>query len=173
MTKYSIIVATAENLVIGKDNKIPWHVSEDLKLFKRRTTDNIIIMGRKTFESIGKPLPGRHTIVITKSPADFNTKYADLSLKPKTSLRAEASIEDALSTASEIEKTENDANEIFVAGGASIYKQTIDGAEKLYISRVPIKPEGDTFFPEIKDCNWNLETKEEFDGFRLETYLRK
>ncbi len=170
MKKYSLICAVAENMVIGKDNKIPWHISEDLKHFKRLTTGNIVVMGRKTFESIGKPLPGRISIVISSSYKEPQNYTSD------TQLYKCGSLEEALNTASEIveKSAEKDSadKEIFVAGGASIYKQAIEGAEKLYISRIPGTFEGDTFFPEIQDHIWNLTSETDYEKFRFQIYSR-
>ena len=162
MINYSLIAAISDNLVIGKDNTMPWHVPEDLKLFKRLTTGNIIIMGRKTFESVGKPLPGRTTIVITSNPGDFSSKYSNEKLMAVDSLEA------ALKSASEIPE-----KQIFVAGGARVYTQAISGAQKLYLSRIKGEFEGDAFFPNFNNGNWVLESDEEQEGFRLEIYRKK
>lgn len=169
VTNYSLICAVAENMAIGKDNKIPWHIPEDLKLFKKLTTGNIIIMGRKTFESIGKPLPGRISIIISTSYNETQEYSAE------TQIYKCSSLEKALHTASEItEKTSGlEDKEIFIAGGASIYKQAIIGAEKLYISRIPGIYEGDTFFPEISDQFWNLDAETDYEKFMFQVYSRK
>jgi dihydrofolate reductase len=128
----SIIAAIAENNVIGKDNKLIWHLPADLKHFKELTSGHHIIMGRKTWESIGKkPLPDRTNIVITR---DKNYKTEGCILVH--------SLDEALAAAKGQE-------EVFVIGGAEIYKQAMDKADKLYITRVHHKFEGDTFFPEI------------------------
>jgi dihydrofolate reductase len=128
----SIIAAIAENNVIGKDNKLIWHLPADLKHFKELTSGHHIIMGRKTWESIGKkPLPDRTSIVITR---DKNYKAEGCILVH--------SLDEALAAAKEQE-------EVFVIGGAEIYKQAMDKADKLYITRVHHKFDGDTFFPEI------------------------
>ena len=159
--KYSMIAAISDQLVIGKDNKMPWNVPADLKLFKRLTTGNIIIMGRKTFESVGKPLPGRITIVITSKPEAFNKKYS------ADNLMVADSLDSALAAAAGIPD-----RSIFIAGGARIYSQAIAGAEKLYLSRIPGEFEGDTFFPDFRKGSWQLESEEEHDGFRLEIYQK-
>ena len=162
MINYSIIVAVSDKLVIGKDNLMPWHVPEDLRHFKRLTTGNTIIMGRKTFDSIGKALPGRTTIVVTSSPDAFISKHqADR-------LSAAGSLEEALSLAAQTPE-----KQIFVAGGASIYRQALGGAQKLYLSRIPGDFEGDTHFPEFRDGGWDLESSEQYNGFKLEVYLKK
>ncbi len=167
MIEYSLIAAVADNLAIGKNNKMPWHVPEDLKLFKRLTTGNIIIMGRSTFESVGGVLPGRTTIVVTRNPEGFISKHrAEQLLSAK-------SIDEALEKASEISDEAAEPKTVFIAGGASIYAQTIAGAEELYISRIPGSFEGDTFFPEFRGGGWRLEKTEDFESFRLEVYRKK
>ncbi len=178
MIDYSLIVAASDKLEIGKDNKIPWHISEDLKLFKRITSGNIVIMGRKTYESIGKPLPGRITIVITSKPEDFlkrkNTNGSEADHKQSTnfdSLHACGSLTDALNKAESIIKDTD--KKVFIAGGASIYSQSIDSASKLYISRIPGSFEADTFFPDFNNGKWELESTEQFKDFKLEIFSKK
>ncbi|MBI9107295.1 MAG: dihydrofolate reductase [Spirochaetales bacterium] len=162
--KYSIIAAISDNFVIGRNNEIPWHISEDLKLFKKLTLGKILIMGRKTFESIGRPLPGRTTIVLSGSE-DVKKKLTAAGISVCCSLEA------ALKTAAEISGGK-EAREVLIAGGASIYAQAIAGAEKLYLSRVPGSFDGDTFFPEFSEADWRLENKEDFTDFTLEIYSR-
>jgi dihydrofolate reductase len=128
----SIIAAIDENNVLGKDNKLIWHLPADLKHFKELTTGHHIIMGRKTWESIGKkPLPNRTNIVITR---DKNYKAEGCTL--------------VNSLDSALDAVKND-EEVFVVGGAEIYKQAMGKASKMYITRIHHKFEGDTFFPEI------------------------
>ncbi|OGP09580.1 MAG: hypothetical protein A2048_00115 [Deltaproteobacteria bacterium GWA2_45_12] len=125
----SIIVAMSQNGVIGKNNQLPWHLSEDLKRFKTLTMGQAIIMGRKTFESIGKPLPGRTNIVITR-----NKKYTAQGVILVSSLK-EA-----------LEKVPTNT-EAFVIGGAEIYKEALPHAQTIYLTRIEKEVEGDTFFP--------------------------
>lgn len=172
MIKYNIIVCAAENLVIGNNNKIPWHIPEDLRLFKRITTGNILIMGRKTFESIGRPLPSRTSIVVTKNKTSLEKKHKNAPLTSDTKLYFATNLDEAFLRAEKIKNT-NKNKEIFITGGGGIYNQTIERAERLYISRVPLLPEGDTFFPEFRNGKWKLERTEEFNNFRLEVYNRK
>jgi dihydrofolate reductase len=128
----SIVAAMAENNVIGKDNKLIWHMPADLKHFKELTSGHHIVMGRKTWESIGqKPLPNRTSIVITR---DKNYKAEG------------ALVVDSLEKA--LDAVKND-DEVFVVGGGEIYKEAMSKADKLYITRIHHKFEGDTFFPEI------------------------
>ena len=144
--------------VIGKDGTLPWHLSEDLKLFKAHTTGNIVIMGRKTFDSIGRPLPNRRNIVVSKSIRE-DEKAAGVEYFPD--------LDHALAAAQEGE------GRIFIIGGASIYHQMIEKADRLYISLVEGDYKGDTYFPEIKDDVWKVVKTEPHTGFALEVYERK
>lgn len=134
----SLIVAIDNKRGIGKDNKIPWNIPEDLKRFKKLTLGHAIIMGRKTFESIlsyiGKPLPNRTNIVVTRNP-DFKANGIIIT----------DSLEAALNKAKEIEK-----KEIFIIGGAEIFGQTIDIADRLYLTKVEGDYDCDTFFPKYE-----------------------
>lgn len=127
----SIIVAVAKNNVIGKDNKLPWHLPEDLKHFKELTSGHTVIMGRKTFESIGRPLPNRKNIVISRNE---NFKANDMEVVH--------SIEQAL------DLTKNE-DEVFIIGGAEIYKQALLLVNKIYLTRINKDYEGDAYFPEL------------------------
>jgi dihydrofolate reductase len=141
----SIIVAVSEDWGIGKNNELLWHISEDLKRFKRLTTGNSIIMGKRTWESLPrKPLPGRKNIVLTDNPAE----------KIENAITA-YSIEDAIG---KCEKGE----EIFIIGGGSIYKQFMPVADRLYITHVHKKAAADIYFPEIDLKLWKITEKEEF-----------
>ena len=140
----SIIVAVAKNNVIGKDNKLIWHLPEDLKRFKALTTGHTIIMGRKTFESLGRVLPNRKHIVLCN---DVN-------------LNIENENVEVLSDISMLEKYINSAEENFVIGGATIYKLLLPKASKLYITKINQNFEGDAFFPEINQEEWEIESKE-------------
>lgn len=139
MVNYSVIVAVNENLVIGKDNKLPWYSSEDLKYFKRITGDNVVIMGRKTYESIGKALPNRINIVISNT-----TKFDDVITVN--------SFNEALDEASKYNK------EIFIIGGASLYEQVLKDADKLYLTWVyekkVIPSDGDTYLEGFNKSEW-------------------
>lgn len=159
----SIIVAVAENYAIGKDNDLLWHISDDLKRFKKITTGHKIIMGKNTFLSLPiRPLPNRVSIVITDDPAD---NYDGCIMA--------YSIEDAISKCDKEE-------ECFIIGGGSIYKQFLPLADKLYITRVKRVYEGDIFFPEIDENDWLLTDEEEHIDekndalpFSFQTYIRK
>jgi dihydrofolate reductase len=135
----SLIVATSTNNAIGKDNKMLWHLPEDFKYFKNTTWGMPIIMGRKTFESIGKALPGRTNIVITNNK---NWQAAGVEVAH--------SLEDAITLAAK-----TNATEIFITGGAEIYKQSMAMADKIYITKVNTHIDGDAFFPEIDESLWH------------------
>lgn len=137
----SIIVAVAENGVIGKDNQLLWRLSEDLKLFKKRTTGHAIIMGRKTFDSIGKPLPNRLNIVISRSK--------DLEIEGCT-------VVNSLEKAIEVASQQTDKNEVFIIGGEKIYTLAEKLATKLYLTNVNASLEGDAFFDLKPYENWTL-----------------
>ena len=143
----SIIVAVADNLAIGKDNNLLWHISEDLKYFKRITGGHTVIMGRKTWESVGRPLPNRRNIVISRS------------LKVDSLAGAEVfgSLESALATLPANE-------EHFIIGGGEIYREALPLAEKLYITFVHITVnDADTFFPEVEEREWREVGRETFE----------
>lgn len=136
----SIIVATAENGVIGKDNQLLWKLSADLKQFKILTTGHSVIMGRKTFESIGRPLPNRTNIVISRQK--------DLIL-PEGVLKVN-SLESAIETAKNYAGNE----EIFIIGGGNVYEQALKITDKIYLTEVKASIEGDAFFPALNIDEW-------------------
>ncbi len=142
MKNFAIIVAMASNRTIGVNNTLPWRCPEDLKHFKALTMGNYMIMGRKTYESIGKPLPGRTTIVITR----------DRHLKIEGCIIAH-SLQEALNACTE-------AKQIFVVGGAEIYTQAIGTADKLYITEIRQEVDGDALFPEFDKTQWHEITRE-------------
>ncbi|MGE5355510.1 MAG: dihydrofolate reductase [Deltaproteobacteria bacterium] len=137
----SCIVAIGKNNVIGLNNKMPWHIPEDLKHFKKTTTGHCVILGRKNFDSIGRPLPQRTNIIITRNKSFFHS-----------GCKTAESIEKALSIA-----LESGENEAFIIGGAEIYKQTIEYWNKLYLTEIDAFFEGDTFFPELDLSQWIME----------------
>lgn len=132
----SLIVAVSRNGVIGKKNKLPWHLSSDLKRFKEITMGKPVIMGRKTFESIGKPLPGRLNIILTckKEFQDNEVKIA-------------GSVEDALSLV-------DDHKEVMIIGGDSVYRQFLPIVSRIYLTLIEAEIEGDSFFPDINQDDW-------------------
>lgn len=141
----SIIVAVAENNVIGKDNKLIWHLPKDLKHFKETTTGHFIIMGRKTYESNGRPLPNRTNVIITK---DKNYKAEG------------CKIVHSLNEALDFAKNES---EVFIIGGGEIYKQAMPIADRIYLTKVHQPFEGDTFFPEINMKEWSELNRQYFE----------
>jgi dihydrofolate reductase len=136
----SLLVAAGENNVIGKDNKLPWHLPDDLKYFKNQTWGMPILMGRRTFESIGKPLQGRKSIVITRSK---DWKHDGVEVVH--------SVEEAIRKAKEL-----GAKEIFVIGGAEIFQTTFPQANKIYLTKIHHQFDGDVYFPELSSNDWDL-----------------
>lgn len=144
-TPIAIIVAAAKNRVIGFQNAMPWYLPEELAHFKRTTLGKPLVMGRNTFESIGRPLPGRTNIVISRNP-EFNHP----GVKVATSLAAALKIADSQAII-------DGASEIMVIGGGEIYQQAFPLADTLYLTEVDAEPQGDTWFPEVSCEKW-LET---------------
>lgn len=141
----SIIVAIAQNGTIGDKNALLWHIKEDMRFFRTTTSGHAVIMGRKTFESIGsKPLPKRKNIVITRQDVEFAGALTAHSL------------EEAIAMASGDE-------EIFIMGGAQIYAQALKCADRMYITRVERDYEGDTAFPEVDYSEWKLVSEERYE----------
>ena len=138
--KISLIVAAARNNVIGKDNQLLWHLPQDLRYFKNTTWGMPVIMGRKTYESVNKPLPGRMNIVITRQ-AGWSAEGVQKALSLGEALRLAATA---------------NVKEAFVIGGGEIYRQAIAVADKIYLTRIQAVFEGDTFFPEIDPAQWEL-----------------
>lgn len=163
-----------ESRVIGKENQLPWHISEDLKRFKELTIGYPIIMGRKTFESLGRPLPNRTNIIITR---DVNKA---LMFEDECGLPGEdvvASLDEAVLRAqivlNVIEKNEhkNDKNEIFVIGGGQIFEQAIKIADKLYLTIVHKEVDGDVYFPDYSDFKKEIYRKDSSSGDFTYTFL--
>jgi len=156
---FSLIAAVAKNNCIGANNKIPWNIPEDFQYFKKTTLGKTVLMGEKTFQSIigylGKPLPNRQTVVLTRNP-DFQAP-------------AGVRIFNSLDEAWEKLKDED----VFICGGASIYQQTIDRADTLYITLVNQEPVGDTFFPKIDHNIWKEIWREDHEGFSFVKYIKK
>src|SRR5437016_5391285 len=140
--RISIIAAAAENGVIGRQGRLPWHLSDDLQRFKRLTMGHTIIMGRRTWESIGRALPGRRTIVVTSQPG-YRTGVDGVSIAPR--------LDDALRIAEDA--TDEEA---FIVGGAELYREAVARASRLYMTRIKATVEGDTYFPNVEWNNWRL-----------------
>ena len=156
----SIIVAVAKNGVIGQNNTLPWHLPEDLKRFRALTTGHHIIMGRKTYESLGRLLPGRTTVIVTRNQ-DYQLEGAMV----------------AHSLEAAITLCQND-NEAFLIGGAELYQAGIKLANKLYLTEIDLDIAGDAFFPEFDLSEWQEISREAHTsvqgfGFSYITYVRK
>lgn len=150
----SIIAAIGKNHELGKDNRLLWHISEDFKRFKKLTLNSVVIMGRKTFESIGKPLPNRINIIITRNrdwiPLGCIVCY---------------SMEKAIKKGAAFAKASASQKEIFIIGGAEIYKQGIKYADKLYLTLIDKEfPEADAFFPDYSDFKKVIKEEKKSDG---------
>jgi dihydrofolate reductase len=139
----SLIVAHDPNRVIGKDNELPWHLPEDLAYFKKMTMGKAMVMGRKTYESIGRPLPGRLSIVVTRNP-DYTAEGVVVVNDLKEG----------------IEKAKAYAPEVMIIGGAEIFNMVMEIADRLYITLIQAEFEGDTFFPSYED-EWALKSTSE------------
>ncbi len=156
----SIVVAISENRVIGKNNQLLWHISADLKRFKKLTTGHTVIMGRKTFESIGQPLPNRLNIVISRGEgAKFDGCTAAKSL----------------AEALEIAPADD---EVFIIGGGEVYRQALPIAERIYLTMVHASYEGDTFFPALNPNEWKVVKEEKVNpteglGITFLDYVRQ
>lgn len=155
MQQFQAIAAMAENRVIGKGNTIPWHLPDDFKWFKAKTMGHILIMGRKTFESIGRPLPGRETIILSRSG------YSVPGIQTVESLTC-------------LEGTLGDDKRIpFICGGAEIYRQTLDLCSDLYLTQVKGLFEGDAFFPEFENHFEEVEAVLKHEQFTVFHYRRR
>ncbi len=142
----SLIAAMAKNRVIGRDNALPWHIPADLRRFRDLTLGQTIVMGRKTYESIGAPLPGRQTVVVTRQQG-----YA------APGCAVVHSLEEALAAAAS-------AEEAFICGGGELYAETLPLAERIYLTVVELEVEGDTLFPEIPAGEFVETSREEVDA---------
>lgn len=149
----SIVVAVAENQVIGKDNRLLWRLSNDMKFFKNLTMGGVLVMGRKTFESIGKALPGRINIVITRQK-DWKSEQVTV-------------VEDIDMA---LKKAGAERKEIFIIGGGEIYHQTIEIADRIYLTRVHTNIEGDTFFPKLNESIWELKDRQDYPADEKNEY---
>lgn len=154
-----IIVAVSENGVIGKDGDIPWHYPEDLKHFKEKTTSHSVIMGRKTYFSLPKnyrPLPNRKNIVLSRSDPELPDE-----------VELANSLEEAWGIAEEF------SDKTFIIGGANIYEQTLDKADKIVLTRIHEEYEGDTYFPDWEEENWQEVERQDKEELSFIEYKRK
>jgi len=154
MTNVTLIAAVGRNGVIGADNDMPWHLPEDFAFFKRTTMGHPMVMGRRTFDSIGRVLPGRRTIVVTRqrdwSHPDVETAH---------------SLSEALALA-------GPQTEVFVCGGGQVYAEAMPWARRLLVTEVDQSPEGDVKFPPIDPAQWQEIAREDREGFSWVTYER-
>lgn len=158
--KISLIVAMTENRVIGKDGDIPWKLPEDQKRFKSLTQGHTLIMGRRTYESIGRPLPNRRNVVVTRQK-DYSAPGCE--------------VVESLDAALRLARTSGET-EAFVGGGAGLYAEALPAADRIYLTVIHTQAEGDTFFPEFDTANFVEASRERMNGpleFSYVTYDKK
>ncbi len=158
--RITLDAAIAKNGVIGKEGKLPWHLPEDLKRFKKLTLGHVLVMGRKTFDSIGRPLPGRTTVVMTRQ-ADWEPPSG-----PSPMVLRAGSLDEALAKAGAIDP------EVFVVGGGEVYAEALPRADAMVLTWVDAEPEGDAFFPEVNWSAWKEASSEAIEGGRIVRYER-
>lgn len=157
----SIIAAVAANGIIGKNNLMPWHIPEEMQLFRKLTEGKVLIIGRRTFESLPNLLENRFLIVLSRNP-DFTTG-TDMA-------RVASSIPEALQTARLRQLA--DGEEVLIAGGENVYQQFLPQADRLYISHIRGEHEGDAFFPAVRYSEWTPSAPEKHHDFSFVTYER-
>lgn len=158
----TIVAAIAANGVIGREGGLPWRLPADLKHFKRLTLGHVVVMGRRTYESIGHPLPGRTTVVVsrrTTTPEPANDSSGDVIITA-------GSFEAAVARALEID------DEVFVVGGAQVYAAALEVAERMVLTLVDARPDGDTWFPDVDWGLWRESQRQLSDGLAFVTYER-
>jgi len=155
-----IIAAIAQNGVIGRANgEMPWHVKEEFQHFKQTTFGSAVIMGRKTFETLGKPLKGRENIIVTRNK-DFKVDFDETKLVH--------SLEESISYCNS-----KNYKKVFIIGGGEIYRQALQLADEMILSFMKFEAEGEVIFPEIKSEKWQQVSKEEREQFEIRKYIRK
>jgi len=153
---FAAVVAHDKNRLIGGDNKLLWHLPEDLKNFKKLTLNSTVVMGRKTFESIGKPLPKRLNVILTKDK-DFKVENCLV-----------------LNRVEDVVRNFAEEPQVFVIGGGEIYKQFFPFIQRIYVSLVDGEYKGDTYFPEYGlEQGWKCFYDEQMNGFKLQTWIKK
>jgi dihydrofolate reductase len=158
--KIIIIAAIAQNGVIGRTNgEMPWHVKEEFQHFKQTTFGSAVIMGRKTFETLGKPLKGRENIIVTRNK-DFKVDFDETKLVH--------SLEESISYCNS-----KNCKKVFIIGGGEIYRQALMLADEMILSFMKFEAEGEVIFPEIKSETWQQVLKEEREQFEIRKYVRK
>ena len=153
----SVIVAMAHNRVIGLNNQMPWHLPADLAWFKKNTLNKPVIMGRKTFESIGRPLPNRHNIVISRQIEPSDNKISNVSWVK--------SIDEAISLAQA-----QQPDEVFIIGGGNIYQQVLPLIDRLYLTHIDAELQGDTYFPDYLPEQWQVIYQEDHQADEKNSY---
>ena len=151
------IAAVARNGVIGADGDIPWRIPADWQRFKRLTLGHTLVMGRRTFDSIGRPLPGRRTVVVTR---DKRWRGGDVLVAP--------SVPEALALA-----VQHERETVFVAGGGEVYREAWDALDRLEVTEVDAEPEGDVHFPAVQPERWTETARDPHDGYAFVTYRRR
>ncbi len=146
--KLSLIVAVSDNNIIGRDGQLPWHLSSDLRRFKQLTMGHVMLMGRKTWESIGRPLPGRTSVVLSRQ-SDYDTGFEAVPVA--------VNLDEAMAIARCLA---GDDAQAFIIGGAGVYAMTFPRAEQLFLTRVHVELEGDVSFPEVDWDQWRLVEEE-------------
>ena len=150
----TLLAAVGANLVIGRDGDMPWHLPQDLAHFKATTMGHTMVMGRKTYDAIGRALPGRRTIVITHQRGWH-----------APSVEVSHSLSEAFALAG--------PTEVFVVGGSEVYRQAMRFADRMMLTEIEQSPEGDTFFPTVEPAHWHEITRQAQDGFAFVTYERR
>ncbi|TCC20358.1 dihydrofolate reductase [Kribbella speibonae] len=146
-----LIAAVGRNGVIGRDNDLPWRIREDLQRFKQLTLGHTLVMGRKTYDSIGRPLPGRRTVVVTRQP-DWSADGVDVTHSLEEALKYDGTL--------------------YVAGGGEIYRQALPYADTLELTEVDQSPDGDVTFPALDPATWTETARDPHDGFAFVSYRR-
>jgi dihydrofolate reductase len=158
--RVTLVAAVARNLVIGDGGAIPWRLPGEQAMFKALTMGHVLVMGRLTYDSIGRPLPGRTTVVVTRQPdwAPAGGPFERVLVAP--------SVDSALAQAAEID------DEVFVVGGGEVYRQAMPRADRMVISWVDQEPPGDALFPAVSEAEWTPIHTEERDGYAVVEYTR-
>ncbi len=167
---YSHICAVAENNVIGIKGKLPWNIPEDLKFFQKKTTGKALIMGRKTFESLGKPLPHRLNVIITRKKENIRKGFMTDGDNPLISIKKPfspvicSSLKSAMNFCAQPEVLKQYGQEIFIIGGGEIYKQSLPLVKRIYLTRIHRAYKGDAFYPEVSKKQFREIKRQDREG---------
>jgi dihydrofolate reductase len=156
----TLVAAVARNGVIGRDGALPWHLPGELQRFKALTMGHVLVMGRLTYDSIGRPLPGRTTVVVTRQ-----TGWVPAG-GPFEQVVVAHDLDIALEVATDVD------DQVFVVGGGQVYAETIDLADRLVLTEVDQEPDGDAYFPDVDPAQWHAVSREPFDGWTVVNYRR-